>query len=135
MAHLVKNLPAVQKTVCNAKDPCSIPGLERSPGKENGNLLQYSCLGNLNRGALRAVVHGVGKVGHDLATNDHNDVEIEPNITSLMELDANTAFNAINMCVLKSERECVCESVYVCVCEGTYVSVPSISILSMKLRS
>ena len=25
----------------------SIPGSERSPGKGNGNPLQYSCLGNL----------------------------------------------------------------------------------------
>ena len=38
----------------------SIPGLRRSPGKENGNPLQYSCLGNpMNGGAWRATVHGV----------------------------------------------------------------------------
>ena len=31
-------------------------------GEENGNLLQYSCLGNLmGRGALWATVHGVAK--------------------------------------------------------------------------
>ena len=29
---------------CNAGDPGSIPGLGRSPGEENGNPLQYSCL-------------------------------------------------------------------------------------------
>ena len=29
---------------CNAGDPGSVSGLERSSGKENGNLLQYSCL-------------------------------------------------------------------------------------------
>ena len=28
----------------NAGDPGSIPGLGRSPGEENGNPLQYSCL-------------------------------------------------------------------------------------------
>ena len=40
----------------------SIPGLGRSPGKENGNRLQYSCLENLmDRGAWRATVHGVAK--------------------------------------------------------------------------
>ena len=33
----------------------------RSPGEENGYLLQYSCLENLNRGAWWATVHGVGK--------------------------------------------------------------------------
>ena len=31
---------------CNAGDPGSIPGLERSPGERNGNPLQYSCLEN-----------------------------------------------------------------------------------------
>ena len=36
----VKNLPA------NVGDTGSIPGLERSPGEGNDNLLQYSCLGN-----------------------------------------------------------------------------------------
>ena len=30
----------------NAGDPGSIPGSGRSPGEENGNLLQYSCLEN-----------------------------------------------------------------------------------------
>ena len=34
------------------------------------------------------IVHGVAIVGQDLATNDHNDVEMEPNIPSPMELDA-----------------------------------------------
>ena len=37
---VVKNLPA------NAGDVALIPGLGRSPGEENGNLLQYFCLGN-----------------------------------------------------------------------------------------
>ena len=46
----------------NAGDLGSIPGSERSPGIENGNLLQYSFLGNLmDRGAWRATVHGVSK--------------------------------------------------------------------------
>ena len=41
-------------------DAGSIPGLGRSLGGENGSLLQYSCLGNpMDRGAWRAVVHGV----------------------------------------------------------------------------
>ena len=35
MAQMVKNL------ICNAGDPGSIPGSERSPGEKNGNPLQY----------------------------------------------------------------------------------------------
>ena len=39
-----------------------IPGLGRSPGRGNDNLLQYSCLENsVDRGAWRATVHGVAK--------------------------------------------------------------------------
>ena len=37
-----------------------IPGLERSPGGEHGNPLQYSCLENpMDRGAWWAIVHRV----------------------------------------------------------------------------
>ena len=47
----------------------SIPGSERFPAEGNGNPLQYSCLGNpMDRGAWRARVHGVSRVGHDWAT-------------------------------------------------------------------
>ena len=51
---VVKNPPA------NAADAGDVtPGLGRSTG-ENANLLQYSCLENpMDRGALRATVHGV----------------------------------------------------------------------------
>ena len=53
----------------NAGDPGSIPGSGRSPGKGNGNPLHYSCLENpMDRGAWQAIVHGVARVGHDLAT-------------------------------------------------------------------
>ena len=46
----------------HAGDLGSIPGLGRSPGEENGNPLQYSCLENLmDRGAWQATVHGVAK--------------------------------------------------------------------------
>ena len=39
-------------SVYNAGDPGSIPGLGRSPGKGNGNPLQYYCLENpMDRGA------------------------------------------------------------------------------------
>ena len=54
---MVKNLPAMQKTHAG-----SIPGLGRSPGGGNGNLLQYSCLENpTDRGAGLAAVHGLAK--------------------------------------------------------------------------
>ena len=40
----------------------SIPGLGRSPGEGNSNLLQCSCLGiPTDRGAWWATVHGVAK--------------------------------------------------------------------------
>ena len=53
---VVKNLPT------NAGDVGSIPGMRRSPGRGNGNPLQYACLGNLtDRGAWQATVHGMAK--------------------------------------------------------------------------
>ena len=56
---VVKNPPA------NAGDSGhtgSIPRLGRSPGEGNGNLFQYSCLGNpMDRGSWWATVHGVAK--------------------------------------------------------------------------
>ena len=60
-----ENTPVVQhKTNLPAKegDEGSIPGLGRSPGKENGNPLQYSYLENpMDRGAWQATVYGVPK--------------------------------------------------------------------------
>ena len=59
MALGVKNAPA---NAGDARDSDSIPGSGRSPGVENGNPLQYSCLGNpMGRGAWWAIVHGVEK--------------------------------------------------------------------------
>ena len=46
----------------SAGDIGSILGLGRSPGEGNGNLLQYSCLGNpMVRGAWWATVHRAAK--------------------------------------------------------------------------
>ena len=51
-----------EEPACNAGDTSSIPGLERSPGKGNGNSLQNSCLENsMDRGAWQAIAHGVLK--------------------------------------------------------------------------
>ena len=48
-----------KESACNAGDPGSIPGLGRSPGEGNGNLLQYSCLVNsMDRRVWWATVHG-----------------------------------------------------------------------------
>ena len=62
-----------KESSCNAGDLGMIPGLGRSSGEGNGNLLQYSRLENpMNRGAWRVTVHGIARVGHDLATKrDH----------------------------------------------------------------
>ena len=62
----VKNLPA------NAGDPGSIPEPRRSPGEGNGNLLQFSFLGNpMDRGAWQATVHGITKSWTQLSTHTH----------------------------------------------------------------
>ena len=59
MAQVVKNSPANSGYI---RDAGLIPGSEKSPGEDNGNPLQYSCLENpMDRGAWRATVHGVAK--------------------------------------------------------------------------
>ena len=51
-----------KESACNAGDLGSVPGLGRSPGKGNGNPLQYSCLENsMDRGGWQATVHGVAE--------------------------------------------------------------------------
>ena len=52
----IKNPPA------NAGDMGSIPGSRGSPGEENGNPLQYACLGNsADRRACQTPVCGIAK--------------------------------------------------------------------------
>ena len=60
---MVKNPPA------NARDAGSIPGSGRSPGRGNGNPLQYSCLENYmekDHGCVYSM--GLQRVGHDSIT-------------------------------------------------------------------
>ena len=58
-----------KESACNAGDLGVIPGLGRFPGEGNGNPLQYSSLKNpMDRGAWRATVHEVARVGCDLVT-------------------------------------------------------------------
>ena len=50
-------------------DAVSILGSERSPGGGDGNPLQYFCLGNpMDRGAWRAIVHGIAELDVTVAT-------------------------------------------------------------------
>ena len=59
VALVVKNLPA---NVGDARDTSLILGLRRFSGEGNGNMLQYSCLGNsMDRGVWEATVQGVSK--------------------------------------------------------------------------
>ena len=59
VALVVTNPPA---NAGDLRDEGSIPGSGRSPGEENGNLLQYSCLKNpMDRRAWQAMVHRVTK--------------------------------------------------------------------------
>ena len=54
---VVKNLPTNTE---DARDMSLIPGSGRSPGKGNGNPLQYSCLENfMDRGAWQDTVRGI----------------------------------------------------------------------------
>ena len=56
---VVENPPA---SAGDAGDAGLIPGLRRSPGVENGNLLQHPCLeSSMDRGAWQTIVHGVTK--------------------------------------------------------------------------
>ena len=60
---MLKNLPA---NAGDARDTGSIPGSGGSPGVENGNSLQYSCLENsLDRGARWVQSMGSQRVGHN----------------------------------------------------------------------
>ena len=57
--------PDGKESACNAGDPGSVPGSERSPGDGNGYALQHSCLENpMDGGAWRAAVHGVTQLSN-----------------------------------------------------------------------
>ena len=62
-------------SACNAGGLGSIPGSGRSPGEGNGSPLQYTCLENpMDRGAWQPTLHGIARVGHDLALSFFLDV-------------------------------------------------------------
>ena len=61
VALVIKSPPA---NAGDTREAGSVPGSGRSPGREHGNPLQYSCLHNLmDREAWQATVHGVTKSG------------------------------------------------------------------------
>ena len=63
---MVKNSPA---NAGDTKEACLTPGLGRSPGVKNGNLLQYSCLENsMNRRVWEAIVHQAANSQTQLST-------------------------------------------------------------------
>ena len=63
---MVRNPPA---NAGDTGDAGSVPRSGGSSGEENGNPLQYSCLGSpVDRGAWQATVHGVISTGHNLVT-------------------------------------------------------------------
>ena len=65
----VKHTPAMQESIYNPGNVGLTSGSGRSAGEGNDNPFQYPCLENpMNRRAWRATVHGVTRVGHDLAT-------------------------------------------------------------------
>ena len=50
-----------KESACNAGDLGSIPGWGLFPGKGDGYLFQYSCLGNPMDKLWKAIVHGDAK--------------------------------------------------------------------------
>ena len=60
-----------KESACCVGDVGLIPGWGRSPGEENGNPLQYSCLENsMDRGTWQATVHGIAK-SRPVVTREH----------------------------------------------------------------
>ena len=64
-----------KESAYNTGDRGLIHGSGKSSGEGNANPLQYSCLGNpRDRGTWQATVHGVTRVGNDLATKQQQQI-------------------------------------------------------------
>ena len=77
-----------KESACNIGDLGLIPGLGRSPGEENDNPLQWSCLGNpMDRRVWQATVCGVAKNQTRLSNkHTHNTLQrLEANSKLLKE--------------------------------------------------
>ena len=86
----------VKASVRNAGDLGLIPGLGRSPGEGNDNLLQCSCLENpMDGGAWWSTVHGVAKSQTQLS-----DFSFTTTTTNIMTVIATTKTAKILTCLL-----------------------------------
>ena len=83
-----------KESVCNVGDLGLIPGSERPLGEGKGNPLQYSCWESpMDRRAWQATVHGVARVGHNLAT-ELNMPYMKFNSRLIMDLNTKLLFLA-----------------------------------------
>ena len=66
------------ESACDAGGTVSISGSGRSPGEENGNPLQHSCLGNpIDKGAGWASVHGLTKESDVTVINNNKTILLD----------------------------------------------------------
>ena len=94
----------VKNPTANAGDAGLIPGSERHPREENGNALQYSCLGNpIDRGAWQATVHRVAKesdttrlLNNNSMYPDMSSMEMPKHCSRLYSLNRSHSYNAIH---------------------------------------
>ena len=78
---VAKNLPD------NAGDAGLISGSKRSPGEENGNPLQYSCLGNpADRGAWQSTVYEVAEESKQQNYLIYSKLNLRPTIPAVCYL-------------------------------------------------
>ena len=69
---------ASRESAHHVGDLGSIPGLGRFPGEGKDYPLQYFGLENpMDRGAKKAIIHGVARVGHDLVTKPNQTMPLE----------------------------------------------------------
>ena len=85
---MVKNLPV---NASDARDMVSIPGLGRSLGVGNVNLLHYSCLENpMDKGVRQDTVHRVPKSQIQLSVRAHTHIQTHVNYTQKGKEETNT---------------------------------------------
>ena len=114
----LKNLPA---NAGDVEDMGLIPGWGRSPEGGNGNLLQYSFLGNpMDRGAWRATIHGVSNVWmwlseyacpqYSIACHFffHSLVAGHKSYFCILDIESNAAVNIGNWVVYVFYNYCFC---------------------------
>ena len=70
-----------KESACVAGDAGLIPGAGRSPGRGNGNPLQYSCLGNpMDRGLVGYRPEGCKELDTTYRLNNHNSTYMDIHI-------------------------------------------------------